>query len=607
MKEKASICLCMIAKDEEKNIERCIQSSQGLVDEIVLVDTGSSDNTVELARRLGARVYNYQWDDSFANARNFAISKAESDWLLLLDADEALDKNSFSTIVQFIETTSLDGAHLRMRNYTGRFSPDHYSLHSALRLLRNNKKYRFEGEIHEQVVSDECEKISDRFIALDVVVHHYGYLDEIVREKQKRRRNIPILEKQLEQNPKEPFTLFNMGNEYLSMQEYQTALQYYEKALEKIENRRIAFVPHLFFRIINCYENLGDHEKALRTAQEGLGEYPGCTDYAYLRADILHRCKRYSLAIDGFEICLNMGTPPMPLEFLPGCGTYRAAYQLGELYREIEDYGRAVRYYDLALSHKQDLYGALYRMGEALNKLYEDKEEVYVKLFSCFADPKYTPNTLLGADILIKEGLYTQALKSLEGVTDAEGRETELSYVKGRALFYRQQFDDALPLLNTVCAAPEPAQRVLRGVRPMSAMMLFAMGVMQNDMKLVDESLVHIKSYCTPGEHAAAMLMKNVFLELPQDDPHYPDEGKAELTAMLQLLDMFLKCCRFELFEQMLNALNYVDAKEVLLRLAQLFADNGTLPLAAEYVLRSIREMDYIDAAGAGILFRQVL
>jgi hypothetical protein len=140
----------------------------------------------------------------------------------------------------------------------------------------------------------------------------------------------------------------------------------------------------------------------------------------------------------------------------------------------------------------------------------------------------------------------------------------------------------------------------------MSAMILFATGLMQNDAKLVDQALVHIQAHCTPSEQAAAALLKNIFLGLPQEDPHYPDEGKAELAAILHVLDMLLKCCRFELFERMLHALNYVDTKEVLLRLAQLYADNGSLPLAAEYVLRSIRELDYLDAVGTGILFRQI-
>lgn len=605
MENKASVCLCMIAKDEEKNIERCIKSARGLVDEIVVADTGSVDSTAAIARSLGAKIYDYPWDDSFANARNFAMSKAESGWLLLLDADEALDPDGISAIIDFIKTTDLDGAHFRVRNYTGTYSPDCYSLHSALRLLRNSGEYRFRGDIHEQVVAREPGELSRRFTTLPVTIHHYGYLDAAVREKQKRRRNMPILEKQLRENPDEPFILFNMGNEYLSMQDYGTALQYYEKALENLSNKRLAFVPHLYFRVVCCHAHLGRHEQALATAREGLDLYPSCTDFMYLRGDILHRCRRYTLAIEAYEACLTMGNPIPALEFLPGCGTYRAAYQLGEIYRELEDYGRALRNYDLALSHKQNLYAALYRVGGALNQLFPDKDEAARKLFACFADPKYAPNALLGADILINEGLYPPALAALEGLNAAEGRETELAYVRGRALFYQKQFREALPLLESVCGAPETARYILRGVRPRSALMLFALGLMEGGAGLLEKALDDVRACCTAPECAAAGLMKNIFAGIPQEDPGFPDGGKAELAAMLQILDMILKCREFDLFERMLRALNYVDAKDVLLRLGELYAGNGLPQMAAGAVIRSVKELDYLDAMGVEILLRE--
>ena len=602
----ASIGLCIIAKDEEKSIERCIQSVKGLVQEIVVADTGSTDDTIRIAGRLGASVYEYPWDGSFANARNFAMGKAGSEWLLLLDADEALDKNSVEAIVKFVNSTDLDGAHFRIRNYTGRYSPENYSLHNALRLLRKSSRYHFQGDIHEQIVADSGENLSGRFATLDVVVHHYGYLDEVVRKKQKRRRNIPILEKQLEQNPDEPFTLFNMGNEYLSMQDYKTALQYYEKALGNLTNRNIAFVPHLFFRMVSCHENLGEYDKALQNVGTALNEFPRCTDFEFRRADILSKLRRYTLAIESYEACLKMGTPPIQLELLPGCGTYRAACQLGGLYRELEDYGRAIKYYDLALSHKADMYTVLYRLGDAFSKLYPDKNEVARRLFAYFANPKYAPNALLGSDILTEEGLYAQALDVLENLTDVEGHETELDYVKARALFFQQQLDAAAPLLERVCQTQEPPERVLRGTRPASALMLFAAGLMQSDEQLLEQALWHIQTLCSEGEYAAAVLMRDIFAGLSPEDPHYAEEGRSELAAMLFILNLLLKCRSFDLFERMLRALNYVDSKDVLLRLAQLYDENGLLPLAADLVLRSIKELDAVNTEGAAILLRKL-
>lgn len=608
MEKRPSIGLCMITKDEEKSLGRCIESVRGLISEIVVADTGSADGTVALARSLGARVYDYPWDDSFARARNFAMSKATSDWLLLLDADEALDEASVPLIRDFVASTAYDGAHLRMKNYTGRFfDSDSYSLHSAMRLLRNTGEYYFYGDIHEQIISSGSKELSGRFTLLDAYVHHYGYLDEVVLEKQKRRRNIPILEKQLAENPSEPFTHFNMGNEYLSMQDYKTALSYYERAMGLIENWRIAFIPHLFFRMINCCEHLGNNKKALQTADRALGHYPSCTDFQFLRGSILYKCKRYTLAADSFEACLKMGTPPVALEFFPGCGGFRPALQLGELYFELEDFQRALRYFDLALSHKQNLYTLLYRVGAALNRIYEDKDQVQSKLFSYFSSPRYGPNALVGADVLVTEGLYPQALAALEDLTDMEGRETEACYVRGRALFYLGHFDQALDLLTRVCREPEPPTRVLRGIRPMSALLCLTLGLILEDPAVLDRALADIETFGTESEHAAAALMANLRLGQHQEDPGFPEEGRRELEVFIQILTFLLKARQFELFEQMLRALNYVDSKTVLMGLARLYEESGASQLAVEYALRSIRELDYIDQTGAGILFRRLV
>ncbi len=156
------------------------------------------------------------------------MRQAKSDWLLLLDADEALDSGSVETVRTFINTTALDGAHFRVRNYTGTYHENRYSLHNALRLVRNSGKYYFTGAIHEQITCEDAAKIFEHFAPLDAVVHHYGYLSQAVEEKQKRKRNIPILEKQLEKTPGEPFALFNLGNEYLAMSDSETALEFYK-------------------------------------------------------------------------------------------------------------------------------------------------------------------------------------------------------------------------------------------------------------------------------------------------------------------------------------------------------------------------------------------
>jgi glycosyltransferase involved in cell wall biosynthesis len=606
VKKKATIGLCLIVKDEEKNIARCIKSVNSFVDEIIVVDTGSTDDTVKIAEELNAAVYYYPWDNSFSNARNFAMGKAKSQWLLLLDADEELDQGSCGKLAEFINTTALDGAHFRVRNYTGSYSRDNYNLHNALRLLRNNGMYTFKGNIHEQICREGADLLYDRFTVLDVVLHHYGYLDDAVHEKQKRKRNIPILEKELEAEPGNAFTLFNMGNEYLSVNDFETALDYYKKAKANIKDVNMAFVPHLYFRMVNCYEGLRQYQAALNLIEEGIGIYSGCTDYEFIRANIHLKCKRYTMAIASLDQCLKMGNPPLSLEFINGCGAFRAAYLLGEIYSQLEDYAKALHYYKLTLSFKPDMFITLYRIGFVLNKMYENKGEVRSQLFSFFADPGYPPNIIVGADIMLGQGLYEETLRALEALPEQEGYDVEFKYLTASAQFFLGQCESACLLLKEVLNNNQMDHRILPGIGASGAKLYFAAGLSLGSAETAENGLEYMKSFCSRHEQDAGLLLYKIFADDPPGALDFENDGAAELEALLQILGILLRLKKFELFEKLLRALNYIDCKDVLLRVARLFWKNGFFDLAVTYVLRSVKELDIIDEIGAQILYQQL-
>lgn len=607
VKKRATIALCLIVKDEEKNIARCIKSVKNIVDEIVVVDTGSTDDTVNIADELKAEIYYYPWDNSFSNARNFAIGKVKSQWILLLDADEALDHDSCEGLVEFINTTALDGAHFRVRNYTGSYSPENYNLHNALRLLRNNGMYRFKGNIHEQICREGSDQLYDRFATLDIILHHYGYLDEAVREKQKRKRNIPILEKELEADPGNPFTLFNIGNEYLSVNDFEIALAYYQKAKANIKDINMAFVPHLYFRMINCYEGLKQYQAALNLIGEGLGIYAGCTDYEFIRANVHLKCKRYTMAVNSLDKCLQMGNPPTSLEFISGCGTYRSAYLLGEIYSRLEDYEKAFDYYKMTLSLRPDMYITLYRVGYVLNKMLENKEEVRNLLFSFFADPLYPPNIIVGADILISEGLYDQALRVLDAIpVQKETYAVEFDYLTARAQFLLGQFESSCLMLDKVLKTDHLDNRILPGIGASGAQLYFAAGLSMSNTETAEQGMEQMKCFCNKHEQDACLLLYNIFIDNAPNALYFENDGAAELDAILSVLDILLKIRNFDLFEKLLKALNYIDCKNIFLRVAQLFWKNEFNDLAATYVLRSVKELDAIDECGVQILYHQI-
>ncbi len=152
-----TISLCMIVKNEEANIERCLKSLQGLMDEMIIVDTGSTDRTVEIARSFGAKVYDFEWTGDFSEARNFSFSKASCDYIYTADADEELDEDNrerFAKLKSDIEELNIDIVQMYYCNQLAYRTVYNYDRELRPKLFRRLRKFVWEDPIHEQVVLD---------------------------------------------------------------------------------------------------------------------------------------------------------------------------------------------------------------------------------------------------------------------------------------------------------------------------------------------------------------------------------------------------------------------------------------------------------------------
>lgn len=194
----------MIVKNEEKTLARCLDSVVGKVEEIIIVDTGSEDNTIEIAKRYTSNIYSFQWTGSFAEARNFSIRQSSCDYILVMDADEYLDEDSD---IHKVCVTGFDYYVLKIKNY---LSFDQTFIHYNVRLFVNNENLYFENQLHEHLnIFDERFKFVGDDV--DLLLHHTGYSNETIEEKDKLQRNLPIMIREVEENPN-GFNLFNMGN-----------------------------------------------------------------------------------------------------------------------------------------------------------------------------------------------------------------------------------------------------------------------------------------------------------------------------------------------------------------------------------------------------------
>lgn len=232
MKEKISISQCMIAKNEEKNIERALTWGQTVMWEQIVVDTGSTDRTVELARQMGAKVYSVEWQDDFAAAKNCAIDQAEGDWIVFLDADEYMtkeDAEKLSEVFSQLSRGNYDGVTAFLHNLddNGRI----FSSCSHLRFFRNIPDIRYRRRIHEQLTALSGRELRIMDGTQELAIYHTGYQGKASAEKKKSGRNRMILQKELEEHPEDPELLGYMGDEYFDAQEMKTAERWYRSAI----------------------------------------------------------------------------------------------------------------------------------------------------------------------------------------------------------------------------------------------------------------------------------------------------------------------------------------------------------------------------------------
>ncbi len=204
------LTLCLIVKNEQSNIKRCLQSVSGVCEEIIVVDTGSNDRTIEIAQAYTDKIYRHDWNGDFSAARNAALEKATGRWILHLDADEALEPVSAKTVRAFIQDCSHQGVNIIVRNYQPDQDMVKYLDEFQVRLFQNKKKVCYENRIHEQIVPS-IKRIGGSLGDSALRIDHFGYMH---KNAQRNERNLRLLNEQLAEHPMDSYTLFKLGEAY---------------------------------------------------------------------------------------------------------------------------------------------------------------------------------------------------------------------------------------------------------------------------------------------------------------------------------------------------------------------------------------------------------
>ncbi|MAG55223.1 MAG: hypothetical protein CMJ83_02925 [Planctomycetes bacterium] len=211
-KKNPRISLCMIVKNEEALLPRCLDAAKPFVDEIIVVDTGSTDATIEIARGFGAKVSEYPWNDHFAEARNVALEQATGDWILSLDADEVLSELAGRDLRKAARKSQYIGAYIPLRD-RGDSGKETVSL--MFRAWRNKPEIRWRYRLHEQVLPDALPFVRDhgmRLAQLSGEIFHDGYRAEIMEAKNKDERNERLYDLQLAESPDDLYVLYKYAD-----------------------------------------------------------------------------------------------------------------------------------------------------------------------------------------------------------------------------------------------------------------------------------------------------------------------------------------------------------------------------------------------------------
>jgi tetratricopeptide (TPR) repeat protein len=440
------LSLCMIVRDEQEMLPRCLAAVAEAVDEIVIVDTGSIDTTVEIARSFGARVIEHEWTGSFAEARNVSFDAAEGDWLMYLDADEVLVAEDAPLLRELSTRTWREAFYLSETNYTGDLDDGTAVTHNALRVFRNRPEYRFEGRLHEQIANRLPGYLPERLEATSIRVEHYGYLGVVRDSREKSRRNIELLRLQQAESPPTPFLHYNLGSEYAAAEDAPAALAEFERAWELLEGlpdrESYEFAPALMSRLVKALRVCGRPADAIARADEGLECFPGFTDLVYEQAIAATALGRNEEAIELFERCLEMGDAPRRYTATVGCGTYLPSLCLADLRRARGEAEQAVELLDGCLREHPQFIGAVLPYASALMASGVEADAVVGELERHLPDPSPTARFMLGT-ALYEAGATAAGERQFRAVLARQPRSGRARVALGEALLAQRRYAEA--------------------------------------------------------------------------------------------------------------------------------------------------------------------
>lgn len=333
-----SISVCIITKNEDRNLEICLSRLSRFNFEIIVVDTGSSDNSVEVAKRYTDNVFEFPWIDDFSAARNYAIEKASGEYILTIDTDEFVDEVNEEELYTLIQSHPNDLGKVHLKNLYVSDGVDMIS-HEHLNRLFNKRKFFYSGSVHEQITPLAGNNLVFSTYIAPIYITHTGYKLDSDSRKIKAERNLKLLMKEYELRPDDTYLLYQIGKAYFFDQNYNKAVEYFEKAFEyQLDVKRI-YVQQLVISYAYSMISLKQYKKAV--ALESIyDDFSNYADYLFVMGLIYMNNARFDDAISSFLKATSIENCSVE-----GVNSYLAFYNIGVIYECLGKKDQAIQYY----------------------------------------------------------------------------------------------------------------------------------------------------------------------------------------------------------------------------------------------------------------------
>jgi glycosyltransferase involved in cell wall biosynthesis/Tfp pilus assembly protein PilF len=415
------VSLTMIVRNEQAHLPACLASVIGLVDEMVVVDTGSTDRTKEIAARFGAKVYDFPWRDDFAAARNEALSRATGDWVLWLDADDRIDADNQRKLEALFASLG-DELGVYMMHCVCQADPTGgaASVVDHARLFRRHPQVRWEYRVHEQILP-AVQRAGGKVHNTDVAIRHEGYEDAGVR-RHKNERNLRLLEMDRAARPSDPVVLFNLGWVYQKLGRPADAVPVLRRALEKMPGN-LSVRPKLYVVLARSLRQAGQVQEAAAVCREGLAAHPEEDELLFEGAQALHDLGDLGGAevnLRGLQqLAASAGPGRLTAAGVHGC---KARHHLALLWRDGGRTAEAEAAWKALLDELPGFTNAWVALGDLYlaEQRWDDLDTLVRRLE---ADPQRAiDGVVLRARGLMARREFTQARKILEDVIAREPR-----------------------------------------------------------------------------------------------------------------------------------------------------------------------------------------